>query len=68
MTSVNIYPCGIKVCTLIGKIEGMITCSSVRFKDVRYEITFNNDGKFESVWMNENEFETSSKKLKIGFK
>ena len=68
MNSINVFQCGTKVSTLIGKIDGMITCSSIRFDKIQYEITFNNDGKFETVWMNQSEFETIAIKQTIGFK
>ncbi len=68
MDGINVFQCGTKVDTKIGKIQGMITCSSIRFDKVQYEITFNNDGKFETVWMNEEEFETIAIKQTIGFK
>lgn len=68
MEKILIYPCGINVCTRTGSLLGLITCSSIRFDKIQYEITYLNDGKFETVWMNENEFRSEGEKQYIGFK
>ena len=64
-----LYPCGATIKTKIGSIEGMITCQSIRFGNVKYEISYFSDGKQESIWMHEDEFTTNdTKQTKIGFK
>ena len=65
---ISLFPCGIKVRMILSGIEGMITCSSIRFDKVQYEVSYFIEGKHETVWMNENEFETNNQKVKIGFK
>lgn len=66
--SIYVYPCGTNVTTKIGGIQGMITCASVRFETVSYEITYLIDDKFETVWMREGEFITEGKKVALGYK
>ena len=60
-------PCGSIVKTKLSNIEGMITCQSIRFDKVQYEISYFNNGEQRTVWMNENEFETNIEKQVIGF-
>jgi hypothetical protein len=65
---VTVYKCGIKVITVIGNIEGMITGVSIRFEKVQYEVSFFYDGEQRCYWMHEQEFITNEEKVKIGFK
>jgi hypothetical protein len=47
----------------------MITCYSVRFDKVTYEITYYEGLLQRAIWMNENEFELNEPEVqKIGFK
>ena len=61
------FPCGAMVKTKLSNIEGMITCQSIRFDKVQYEISYFNNGEQKTVWMNENEFETNTERKMIGF-
>lgn len=65
---IEIIPCGTLVKTIYGNIEGMIICCNIGFDSIKYEISYFLNGKEESVWMNEEQFETDIKKIKIGFK
>jgi len=62
-----ILPCGSIVKTKIGGIEGMITCQSIRFDKIQYEITYFTNNEQKCIWMNENEFETNVNRQIIGF-
>ena len=64
----NIYPCGTTVKTKIGSINGMITCCSIRFDKANYEITYFVNMEQKTMWMSEQEFETSGTKTPIGYK
>ena len=46
----------------------MITCISIKFDKVQYEISYFYLGEQKIVWLDENEFETNENKYKIGFK
>ena len=50
------YPCGVLITTKLGKIDGMITCISIRFDKIQYEITYLKDGEEKTSWMNEMQF------------
>lgn len=63
-----LFPCGTMVKIKISGIKGMITCSSIRFDKIQYEVTYFLDSDHKVSWMNENEFETSDKKQSIGYK
>ena len=64
----EIYSCGIEVETKIGQIIGVITCASIRFDKLTYEISYFYQGEYKTVWLNEAEFITSEKeKQVVGF-
>lgn len=55
--------------TKISNIEGFITGVNIRHGGTRYEFSYFSAGKYESVWLDEFEFDTTSaQKQKIGFK
>jgi hypothetical protein len=65
----EVLKCGIYVIVKLANIKGMITCCSIRFDKVIYEITYYIGGENKTVWVNENEFEIESPEMtKIGFK
>lgn len=64
----EIYSCGIIVNIKLTDIKGMITCISIKFDKVQYEISYFYLGEQKIVWLDENEFETNENKYKIGFK
>lgn len=66
----KVIPCGTIVKTKYGNIEGMITCISIKFDKVLYEVSYFLNGDQKTVWMNEPEFEPSivQDKSTIGFK
>ena len=66
--TISVYPSGTIVKMKLADLDGMITCSAIRFDKVQYEVTYFNKGAYETVWMNENEFETNTHKNRIGFK
>lgn len=69
MEEVLVYKSGTRVVTIVGDVAGMITCSSIRFKEVRYEISYFLAGVYTNVWLNEDEFEvTTDEKIKVGYK
>lgn len=69
MRHISIYRCGETVKTKNGGVEGMITCSSIRFDRVQYEISYFLLGDQKTIWMHEEEFTIASKKtVSIGFK
>ena len=64
----EVLRCGLFVVIKLANIKGMITCSSVRFDKVSYEVTYF-DGEIKTAWLNEFEFEVSVPEVqKIGFK
>jgi len=61
--------CGTLVVMKLANIQGMITCVSLRFDRVIYEVTYYVGAEQETIWVNENEFDTTTPELiKIGFK
>lgn len=66
----EIIKCGTEVITKIEQIHGIITCSSIRFDRVVYELSYFRNGEYRSCWLNESEFtlDKESSKQKIGFK
>lgn len=52
----QVLSCGTLVETKIGKLVGMVTCVSERFKSYKYEISYFVAGKQEVVWMDSQEF------------
>ena len=65
---ISLLACGTVVKTKLSSIEGMITCQSVRFGKVSYEITYFVNGDQKCIWMNEEEFEVTAERNLIGFK
>lgn len=68
MKELKVYPCGTMITTKLGAVQGMITCQSIRFRRVSYEITFDSNGKPDVFWASEHEFDTEAAKEVIGFK
>lgn len=65
--SISIYECGVTVKIKLAGIEGMITCASIRFDSAQYEITYWVGREQKTVWVREEEFETTEVKTKIGY-
>lgn len=63
----SIYECGVTVKIKLASIEGMITCASIRFDSTQYEITYWVGREQKTVWVREEEFETTEVKTKIGY-
>jgi len=63
----EIYECGTEVDIRLSNIKGMITCASIRFDSVQYEIKYFYEGEEHTTWLNEKEFKTDATKQKIGF-
>jgi len=63
------FTCGTIIKTYVGNIEGMITCISIRFEKITYEISYFYNGEQKVIWMNENEFSAGkvNSKQEIGF-
>lgn len=65
----EIYKCGTLVTVKLANIKGMITCCSIRFDKVNYEITYFEGLLQRTIWVYETEFELNeSETQKIGFK
>lgn len=64
---ITCFACGSIVKTKLSKIEGMITCQSIRFDKIQYEISYFLNGEQKTIWMNENEFEVNIEREIIGF-
>lgn len=65
----KVVKCGTKVKTVLSNIEGIVTCASIRFTSVNYEVSYFNNGEYKQVWLNENEFTIiNGTKQIIGFK
>lgn len=65
----EVFQCGIYVIIKLVNIKGIITCCSIRFDKVTYEITYFIGGEQKAIWVNENEFDIENPKIqKIGFK
>lgn len=61
--------CGLFVILKLANIKGMITCASIRFEKISYEVTYYIAGEQKTVWVNEKEFEVELPEMqKIGFK
>ena len=69
MKDLTLIACGTEVTTKLGEIEGMVTCQSIRFERVIYEITYFDAKTSKTLWMHENEFilGKKAKKVKVGF-
>lgn len=69
MRAITVIACGTTVTTKLGKIEGTITCQSIRFRLVQYEITYILNGERKTFWADEDEFITAThERQKVGFK
>lgn len=69
MDSVLAYSCGVKVQTVVGGIDAIITGITIRFGIVCYELTYFDGMQHKEIWVNEVMFTTKEKKLtKIGYK
>jgi hypothetical protein len=65
----EIIKCGTIVILKLVRIEGMVTCSSIRFEKVVYEVSYFINGEQKLIWVNEAEFEVKEpESQKIGFK
>jgi hypothetical protein len=47
---------GTEAKTKLGEKDCVVTAACIRFDKVTYELTYYHNGKFETIWMNENEF------------
>lgn len=67
---IEIYEGGTEATPKLNPVKSMITAAIIRFKDIRYELTYFHEGKQETVWMNEKEFTVpdGTEKKKIGYK
>ena len=64
----KVYKCGTLVIIKLANLKGMITCASIRFDKVIYEITYYDGTEQKTVWVNENEVEVNGAEFqKIGF-
>lgn len=68
--SLEVIPCGTKVELILGKFAGIVNSISISFNKISYEIKYVHDGKYQTTWANELEFDTLAKinKTTIGFK
>lgn len=66
----KVYPCGTKITTAIGNIDGLITGIKIEFKSVIYLVQYFTNDCFKTWEMNEEEFtvDDGTKKKTIGFK
>ena len=65
----KVFNCGSLVVVKLMNQEGLITCFSVRFKRVLYEITYYIQNEQKQIWCDESEFDLiNGKKQIIGFK
>lgn len=61
--------CGTLVIIKLANIKGMVTCMSLRFDRVAYEVTYFDGADAKTIWVHESEFEVTNPELtKIGFK
>jgi len=64
---IKCVPCGTIVRAVYGNIEGMVTCISIRFGRVSYEVSYFNNGDSKTVWMHESEFSAVNERISVGF-
>lgn len=64
----ELIPCGTKVTSVIGSIEGMIVKIEINFNCISYNISYFVNPDFKNVWMNESEFTITINRQSIGFK
>ena len=66
---IQIYKCGTQVEIPIGEIDGWVSNISINFDNISYEISyFIERGVLHTIWLNESQFITGKRKIKIGFK
>lgn len=68
MTQLTVVPCGTKVSSILGNVEGIITAISIRFNRASYEVSYFAGHDYKQIWMDEQEFKYTTKKETIGFK
>lgn len=70
MESIEVYPNGTEVTTVIGEIKAIITGIVIRDCGIKYEISYFKDKTQQTAWVYKSEFtvETKIKKKNIGFK
>jgi hypothetical protein len=66
----EVIKCGTEVVTKIEGVHAIITCASIRFDKIQYEISYFRGGVYYSAWVSEGEFNEVSEveKTNIGFK
>ena len=69
-TEFEVYKCGTEVKAKGLQADPIITCVSIRFGAIQYELSYFYNGKEETVWMREEQFEASNRaeKEKFGYK
>jgi len=67
MEDVKINPCGTRIKTLIGGLEGFVTGISIRQSNQLYEMSYFANGEHREIWLYPFEFEIVSKKAPVGF-
>lgn len=68
MKKISLIPCGTFITIKAGGFDAMVTAASIRFDDIRYEVTYFVNMKAETLWLNEAEFELSGERREIGFR
>ena len=69
MNEIKTFPCGITVKPKLHNTEAIITCVSMRFGKIQYELSYFYNGEYKVIWMAEEEFVTlTDEKTTIGFK
>lgn len=65
----KVFECGTRVITKLAKVEATISAIEIKFANVTYQLKYFADNEFETIWVNEAEFEVESEKRQlIGFK
>lgn len=67
MTELKVLPCGTSITSINGDVMGNISCISIRYGKISYELTYFFNGEFKTTWMHESEFNHGAVKQKIGF-
>jgi hypothetical protein len=69
MSKLVIIPCGTEATTIIGNIKGLITATSIRYGEVKYELSYFYNADYKQCWLHENELNINKhQKNQIGFK
>ncbi len=69
MVNIDLIPCGVLVIPKLMKIEAMVTCVSIRFDKISYELTYFSQSEQKTIWCHRNEFDIKEPSNKeIGFK